>query len=108
MDANMCSWTMMPGVFRTAVATRSAVEALIADGLTQSEIAVRLGRTKSTIAYHMRGLGIPIDERCNRRYDWSQIQMYYDEGHTVAECKGPNCHSQTENFAGRNRRRAPA
>jgi len=71
----------------TTVATRSAVAELLADGLTQSEIADRLGRTKSTIAYHMRGLGIPIDERCNRRYDWSQVQAYYDEGHTVAECK---------------------
>jgi 5-methylcytosine-specific restriction endonuclease McrA len=35
----------------------------------------------------MRGLGVPVDERCNRRYDWSKVQAFYDEGHSVAECK---------------------
>jgi hypothetical protein len=22
-----------------------------------------------------------------RRFDWSEIQAYYDQGHTIAECK---------------------
>ena len=45
------------------------------------------GSTKSTVAYHARRLGAPVDERCARRYDWAAIQRFYDEGHTVSECR---------------------
>ena len=60
---------------------------LLAQGLSQNAIAKRLGKTKSTIAYHARTAGKPVDERCNRRYDWAEVQRYYDEGHSVRECR---------------------
>jgi hypothetical protein len=72
----MCSWAMVTNPSVRPLRRAPAVEALLAAGLTQAEIALRLGRAKSTIAYHMRGLGMPIDERCNRRYDWSHIQAF--------------------------------
>jgi transposase-like protein len=37
--------------------TRDRVEQLIADGLSQSDIARTLGLSKSTVAYHSAGLG---------------------------------------------------
>jgi transposase-like protein len=70
-----------------AGSTRKAVEELLAQGLTQTAIAKRLGKSKSTIAYHARTLGRPVDERCNRRYDWAEVQRFYDEGHSISECQ---------------------
>jgi len=55
-------------------------------GVGQLEIARRLGLAKSTVAYHVRGLGVDPDPRFNRRYDWSAVQAYYDAGHSVRDC----------------------
>ena len=55
--------------------------------MSQNEVARRLGIAKSTVAYHARNLGREPDERCNRRYDWQEVQQFYDEGHTLAECR---------------------
>src|SRR5438874_1867452 len=80
----MCS--MEPqGVFRNE--TRRQVAALLGAGMTRLEAARRLGLAKSTVSYHARRLGLPIDERCNRRYDWAEIQRFYDNGHSVTECQ---------------------
>jgi hypothetical protein len=63
------------------------VRALLAEGLSGAAIARELGISKSTVSYHRRRLGEPIDERCNRRYDWAAVQRFYDEGHTISECQ---------------------
>ena len=60
---------------------------MLADGLTQNAVATALGISKATVSYHARNLGKPRDERCNRRYDWDAVQAYYDEGHSVAQCR---------------------
>lgn len=60
---------------------------LLDAGHSRLETARVLGVTKSTVSYHARRLGLPIDERCNRRYDWTAIQAYYDEGHSVSQCQ---------------------
>jgi hypothetical protein len=39
------------------------------------------------VTYHARRLGLEIDERFNRRYDWDEVQRYYDKGHSVTECQ---------------------
>jgi hypothetical protein len=41
---------------------------------------------KSTVSYHKRRIGLPLRTECNRRYDWREVQVYYDAGHTVREC----------------------
>src|SRR4051794_39824380 len=75
----------IPG--RRQVRTRDSVRRLLDEGLSQNEVARRLGISKSTVAYHARNLGREPAEPCNRRYDWQEIQRYYDEGHTMKECR---------------------
>jgi DNA-binding CsgD family transcriptional regulator len=71
---------------RRTIRTREVVAELLAEGLTRLEAARRLGLSKSTVSYHARRLGLPVDERGARRYDWQAVQRYYDEGHSVREC----------------------
>jgi DNA-binding CsgD family transcriptional regulator len=68
------------------VKTRDLVAQLLARGLSRAEVARRLGLAKSTVTYHARSLGEEIDERFARRFDWSLIQAYYDEGHSLRDC----------------------
>jgi DNA-binding CsgD family transcriptional regulator/5-methylcytosine-specific restriction endonuclease McrA len=70
-----------------AIKTREAVARHLAAGLTRAEAARALGISKSTVSYHVRRLGEPVDERCARRYDWSAIQDYHDTGATFRECQ---------------------
>jgi DNA-binding CsgD family transcriptional regulator len=67
-------------------ATRKAVRALLRTGHTQAQIAVELGLSKGTIAFHVRNLGIASDPRFARRYDWGEVQRVYDAGATAKEC----------------------
>jgi hypothetical protein len=66
--------------------TRRWVLRLYERGLTQQEIASRLGLTKSTVAFHIRRIGIEPDARFARRYDWDEIQRAYDTGLSVRQC----------------------
>jgi len=66
--------------------TRALVKRFLAEGLRPAEIALQLGVTKSTVAFHMRRLNIEVDERCARRYDWAEIQLAYDSGLSVRQC----------------------
>jgi DNA-binding CsgD family transcriptional regulator len=70
-----------------AVPTRERVAALLAAGLSRAEVARELGLTKGTVSYHARRLGQLIDSRCSRRYDWDEVQAYYDAGHSVRDCQ---------------------
>lgn len=72
---------------RHQVTTRRRVAALLAKGLSRAEAARQLGLSKSTVAYHARRLGAPVDPRGARRYDWAAVQAYYDAGHSVRECQ---------------------
>jgi 5-methylcytosine-specific restriction endonuclease McrA len=66
--------------------TRNEVSRLLDAGWAEVEIARKLGVSKSAVCYHARNLSRPLDERFARRYDWSEIQRYYDQGHDLAEC----------------------
>jgi hypothetical protein len=66
--------------------TRDLVAQLLARGLSRAEVARRLGLAKSTVTYHAGQLGEEIDERFARRFDWSLVQAYYDEGHSLRDC----------------------
>jgi DNA-binding CsgD family transcriptional regulator len=66
--------------------TRELVAALLARGISRIEVARRLGIAKSTVSYHARQLGQPMDERFAKRVNWPLVQAYYDEGHSVRDC----------------------
>jgi hypothetical protein len=66
--------------------TREAVRRLLAEGLNANQIATRLGKAKSTIAYHKRRLGLTPDARFSRRHDWAQVQRFYDAGNSRRKC----------------------
>jgi hypothetical protein len=72
---------------RRHVDTKQRVTELLDEGLNHTQIARALGVTKHTVAYHVRTLGRPADPRFTRRYDWGEVQRYYDEGHSVTECQ---------------------
>jgi DNA-binding CsgD family transcriptional regulator len=67
--------------------TRERVAALLAEGHGQNAIARTLGLGRSTVSYHARRLGEVLDSRCARRYDWEEVQRYYDAGHSVRDCQ---------------------
>lgn len=67
--------------------TREHVRRLLAQGLSLADVARTLAVSKSTVSYHARRLGIEPDSRFARRYDWAVIRRFYEQGHTVAECR---------------------
>jgi DNA-binding CsgD family transcriptional regulator len=67
--------------------TRNAVADGLAAGKSQAEIARELGLSKGTVAFHARRIGLQVDDRFARRYDWEQIQEAYDSGLTMVECR---------------------
>jgi DNA-binding transcriptional ArsR family regulator len=68
-----------------AAARRAAIERMRAEGLSYTAISARLGVSKATVAYHSRRLGMPVMEKCRRRYDWRRVQEAIDEGLTVTQ-----------------------
>lgn len=69
------------------VNTRGAVAELLAVGLSQAEIASRLGITRPTVCFHARKLGIPARSKLRQRYDWKAIADFYVQGHSANECR---------------------
>ena len=67
--------------------TRSAVARLLEDGLSRAAISTRLGVSRATVSYHATRIGQPGSPACGRRYDWAQVQAYYDAGHSIADCQ---------------------
>jgi DNA-binding CsgD family transcriptional regulator len=76
---------------RTPVAapnvTREQVRQLLERGYTRAKIAETLGLARSTVTYHATRLGRDVDDRCGRRYDWNAIRLFYEEGHSVNDCR---------------------
>jgi len=60
------------------------VERLHRQGLTGKAIAEELGVTPPTVCYYLRRLGVPKQRQ--GRYDWTEVQAYYDEGRSVRDC----------------------
>jgi DNA-binding CsgD family transcriptional regulator len=67
--------------------TREQVRRLLDRGYTRARIAETLGIARSTVTYHATRLGQDVDGRCARRYDWQAIRLFYEEGHSVEDCR---------------------
>ena len=67
--------------------TRRALAVLLSTGMTQAAAARQLGLSPATASYHARQLGFEVRSECARRYDWEEVQRYYDEGHSISECR---------------------
>jgi transposase len=67
--------------------TRDEVRRLLDERFSRAEVARRLDISKSTVSYHAKRFGMEMDQRASRRYDWTIVQAYYDDGHTVRECQ---------------------
>jgi DNA-binding CsgD family transcriptional regulator len=68
--------------------TRREVERLLGSGLSQTEIASRLGVSKPTVCFHVRNLGVPAQADLAKRFDWAEVRLYYEAGHSFRECLG--------------------
>jgi hypothetical protein len=66
---------------------RERVRALREDGLGTNEIARRLDVNRSTVVFHTRRLGLPVDERGARRHDWNAVRAAYESGLSACECR---------------------
>jgi DNA-binding CsgD family transcriptional regulator len=69
------------------IATREEVRRLLRAGHSRAAVARELAVSKGTVTYHARWIGLQIDARAARRYDWTVIQRYYDAGHSVDRCR---------------------
>jgi 5-methylcytosine-specific restriction endonuclease McrA len=65
---------------------RERVRTLLGRGRSQAEIARKLGVSKGTVAFHIRWLAKPADERFARRYDCGAIREAYESGLSVRQC----------------------
>jgi DNA-binding CsgD family transcriptional regulator len=69
------------------VFVQQRVKSLLEAGHSRKSIARQLEIHVSTVTRHARLLGYP-DVTCREsRFDWEAIQRYYDDGHTIDECK---------------------
>lgn len=63
---------------------KDTIKKLLRQGCSYNEIVAQTGCSKATISYHARRMGIPKQTRPS--YNWSEVQVYYDEGHSLREC----------------------
>jgi len=63
------------------------VARLLADGLSQAEIARELKVSKPTVCFHARHLGVQPQPNFARRYDWAAVRTFYEAGHSMTACR---------------------
>lgn len=66
---------------------RDRIKALLEEGWSRQRIARKLGVDPSTVTRHARLLGFPDVHPRKSTIDWKAVQAYYDEGHTIDECR---------------------
>jgi 5-methylcytosine-specific restriction endonuclease McrA len=67
--------------------TRNAVKPLLEAGFSRAEVARRLGISRPTVTYHAMRLGFESDSGPARRYDWAEVQRYYNAGNSITGCQ---------------------
>jgi uncharacterized protein YerC len=67
--------------------TRERIRKLLAAGWLRSRIAEEVGVSASTVTRTARVLGFQDKVVHPSATDWDAVQIYYDAGHTIDECK---------------------
>jgi hypothetical protein len=75
-----------PGPKAPPGTTRERVAKALDAGLGVKAAARELGLAKSTVSFHAARLGRPRRAEAANRYDWDQVQAFYDAGHSPREC----------------------
>jgi hypothetical protein len=63
------------------------IRRLLKRGEPRVAIARTLGVSPSTVTRYARKLGYPDARKRRSPTDWAAVQRYYDEGHTIDECR---------------------
>lgn len=66
---------------------RERVRELLDQGMTRRQIAAEIDVNPSTVTRYARLLGYPDRVRRRSPVDWDAVQGYYDQGHTIQECR---------------------
>ncbi len=61
------------------------IRTMLQAGMRTCEIASELHCKRSTVTYHKHRLHLPVPQQV--RYNWKEVQDYYDRGHSIQECK---------------------
>lgn len=70
----------------SSASRREQIGELSAAGYSYQQISAELGISKSSVAYHVRRLGLPSKTQAALRYDWDLVQEAIDEGLGRLEC----------------------
>jgi Zn finger protein HypA/HybF involved in hydrogenase expression/transposase-like protein len=63
------------------------IAAMLQAGMTGAAIARELEISAPTVCYYARKRGMTSDASVTRRYDWEEVQRYYDSGHSITDCQ---------------------
>lgn len=63
------------------------IRELLEDGQPRTRIAQRLGVNRATVSRYAASVGFPSRARYASSLNWTAIRRYYEEGHTVEDCK---------------------
>jgi DNA-binding CsgD family transcriptional regulator len=66
---------------------RDRVQELLEAGWSRRAISIELGIDPSTVTRHARALGFADVIKRASPFDWAEVQIYYDTGHTIDECR---------------------
>lgn len=69
------------------MSTTDKVKELLDLGYSKSEIAKILGIRPPSVTHHTKKLDEKYQQGRDETKDWPAIQAYYDEGHTMRECR---------------------
>lgn len=75
------------------------IKEMLLAGKNYPEISRKLEVAVSTIAYHARAIGKQKYQLIRQQHDWQQIQLFYDEGHSINEIKS-SFHIDSETLRG--------
>jgi DNA-binding CsgD family transcriptional regulator len=63
------------------------IRELLVAGEPRTRVAQRLGINRGTVSRYAAKVGFPSSARMPSALDWEAVRAYYEEGHTIEDCK---------------------